>query len=107
MSSNKVTKYELIENIYLNTKFEKKTIQKIVDELIDQLKDSLKEGNTIELRNFGTFEPRLRKGKSKARNPKTGEELTIAPHYVAAFRSGQELKKALWNLPVNQDELNN
>ena len=59
-----------------------------------------KEGNTIELRGFGTFEPRLRKGRSKARNPKTGALLTVAPHYVAAFRSGQELKKSLWDLPV-------
>ena len=98
MGEKKVTKYDLVESIYQNTKFEKKTVQEVVEKLLDELKIALKDGNTIELRGFGTFEPRLRKGRSKARNPKTGEQLSVASHYVAAFRSGQELKNALWEL---------
>lgn len=98
MSAKKVTKYDLVESVYQNTNCEKRLIQDIVEQLFEELKSALKSGKTIELRGFGTFEPRLRKGRSKARNPKTGEQLTVAPHYVAAFRSGQELKKALWNL---------
>jgi nucleoid DNA-binding protein len=104
MSSKKVTKYDLVESVYQNTKCEKRVVQEVIENLFVQLKDSLKDGATIELRGFGTFEPRLRKGRSKARNPKTGEQLSVAPHYVAAFRSGQELKKALWDLPVIQDK---
>ena len=50
------------------------------------------------MRGFGTFELRLRKGREKARNPKTGAPVSVEPHYVAAFRSGQELKNALWEL---------
>ncbi|MBP3608530.1 MAG: integration host factor subunit beta [Treponema sp.] len=104
MGEKKVTKYDLVESIYQNTKFEKKTVQEVVEKLLDELKIALKDGNTIELRGFGTFEPRLRKGRSKARNPKTGEQLSVAPHYVAAFRSGQELRKALWDLPVKTEK---
>lgn len=100
MSSKKITKYDLVEAVYQNTKCEKRLVQDVVENLLEQLKLSLKDGNTIELRGFGTFEPRLRKGRAKARNPKTGEQLSVAPHFVAAFRSGQELKKALWDLPV-------
>ncbi len=103
MSLKKVTKYDLVESVFQSTKCEKRVVQEVVENLLIQLKDSLKEGSTIELRGFGTFEPRLRKGRSKARNPKTGEQLSVAPHYVAAFRSGQELKKALWDLPVEQE----
>ena len=103
MQAKKIPKYELVESVYQNTKCEKRIIQDVVENLFEQIKQSLKDGNTIELRGFGTFEPRLRKGRSKARNPRTGEQLSVAPHYVAAFRSGQELKKALWVLPV-QDE---
>lgn len=106
MSSKKITKYDLVEAVYLNTKAEKKLVQEIVENLLLQLKESLKSGNTIELRGFGTFEARLRKGRSKARNPKTGEQLSVAPHYVAAFRSGQELKKSLWELPVENSGTN-
>ena len=40
--------------------------------------------------------------KEKARNPKTGEILSVEPHYVAAFRAGQELKKALMEIPVEK-----
>lgn len=104
MTSKKITKYDLVEAVYQNTKCEKRIVQDVVESLLEQLKLSLKDGNTIELRGFGTFEPRLRKGRSKARNPKTGEQLSVAPHYVAAFRSGQELKKSLWDLPVESSE---
>src|SRR5574344_1449190 len=100
MSTEKVTKYDLVEAVYQNTKCEKRLVQDVVENLFSELKNALKDGATIELRGFGTFEPRLRKGRSCARNPKTGEQLSVAPHYVAAFRSGQELKKALWELPV-------
>ena len=100
MSSEKFTKFDLVESIYQNTNLEKKQIQDVVELLFDELKTALKNGKIIELRGFGTFEPRLRKGRKKARNPKTGEAISVAPHYVAAFRSGQELKKSLWDLPV-------
>ncbi|MCR5725532.1 MAG: integration host factor subunit beta [Treponema sp.] len=103
MSLKKITKYDLVEAVYQNTKHEKRVVQEVVENLLLELKDSLKDGATIELRGFGTFEPRLRKGRSKARNPKTGELLSVAPHYVAAFRSGQELRKALWDLPVQEE----
>lgn len=104
MSFKKVTKFDLVEAVYLDTKYEKKVVQAVLETLLDEIKNSLKEGSTIELRGFGTFELRLRKGRSKARNPKTGEQLSVAPHYVAAFRSGQELKNALWDLPAKADK---
>ncbi len=96
----KVTKNVLVEAIYQSTNYEKNVVQNIVECFLFQLKQSLSKGSTIELRGFGTFEPRLRKGRSCARNPKTGEQLSVKPHYVAAFRSGQELKKTLWDLDI-------
>lgn len=102
MSENKITKKDLVESIYADSKIEKKIVQHVVDELFVQIKKSLEEGNAIELRGFGTFELRLRKGREAARNPKTGEKLSVSPHYVAAFRAGQELKNNLWNLPVEK-----
>ena len=98
----KVTKFDLVEAVYENTSYDKKIVQTVIDSFLEQVKISLKDSSTIELRGFGTFELRLRKGKESARNPKTGDKVSVAPHYVAAFRSGQELKKALWNLPVEE-----
>ncbi|MFI3257197.1 MAG: HU family DNA-binding protein [Spirochaetales bacterium] len=101
MESKKITKNDLIDAVYLNTDYEKKTVKAIFNALLERMKDSLKDGSAIELRGFGTFEPRLRQGRSCARNPKTGVCSSVEPHHVAVFRPGQELKKALWDLPVS------
>ena len=101
MSEKKVTKYDLVESIYKDTNYERKIVQDVVEHFFEEIKMSLGKGDTIELRGFGTFEPRLRKGRAKARNPKTGEQiLDVAPHYVVAFRPGQDLKKTIASLVV-------
>ena len=100
----KVTKFDLVEAVYENTSYDKKVVQTVIDTFLEEVKNSLKDSSTIELRGFGTFELRLRKGKESARNPKTGDIVSVAPHYVAAFRSGQELKSSLWNLPVENNQ---
>lgn len=94
----KITKSELIEGLYSGTKFEKQDVQKIVTQFLDSIKSSLEQGKVVELRGFGTFEPRLRKGREEARNPKTGEKLSVQPHYIAAFRAGRELKNMMMSL---------
>ena len=104
MSDEKLTKNDLIESVYLNTKVKRSDVQVVVENLLEQIKSSLQDGKTIELRGFGTFEKRLRKGKSKARNPKTGEIVSVEPHYVSIFRAGRELKQSLWDLPVTNDK---
>ena len=71
---------------------------KVIDELFEEIKDGLKEDRVIELRGFGTFEIRTRKGREKARNPKTGDLVSVETHGVAIFRPGKELKDAVWNL---------
>lgn len=100
MEIKKVTKNDLVDSIYQNQDLdiEKKNVQKVVDALLLEIKNSLCQGATIELRGFGTFEPRLRKAKSAAHNPRTGESVKVDAHYVAAFRAGLELKGKLWNL---------
>ena len=85
MPQKKITKYDLVESVYRVSDCERRVVQQVMENFLEEIKKSL-------------IEPRLRKGRSVARNPKTGETLSVDPHYVAAFRSGQELKKSLWNL---------
>ena len=59
------------------------------------MKNEVADGNTIELRGFGTLYAKKRNGRKNARNPKTGEIKDIPPHYVAAFKAGRELKNSL------------
>lgn len=102
MYSKKITKFDLVDMVRQETGVEKRIVQKVLASVLEQTKESLKEGSTIELRGFGTFELRLRKARSKARNPKTGDVLSVPPHYVVVFRSGQDLKKAVWDLPAEE-----
>ena len=104
MSESKITKGDLVDAVYKSTNVEKQIIQKVIDSFLLHTRESLETGATIELRGFGTFEARLRKGRSEARNPKTGEKLSVEPHYVAAFRAGQLLKEKLWNLKKEDEK---
>lgn len=106
MESGKIKKIDLINNIYNKSEkgVEKQFIQDVVDQFLMELKASLIEGNTIELRGFGTFEPKLKNEKKGARNLVTGEIVTVEPHYVAAFKPGQELKEQMKNLKVGENE---
>ncbi len=98
MTDKKLTKADIIENISSQTGGNKKDIHRVVDLFVDQIKAALIADTVVELRGFGTFEVRKRKGRSRARNPKTGEIVSVKPHGVAAFRPGKELKEGVWEL---------
>jgi nucleoid DNA-binding protein len=93
----KLTKAEIIEEIYPKVKVSKKNIHTILDLFFDEVKRGLLSDRVIELRGFGTFEIKMRKGR-KARNPKTGASVQVGNHGVAVFRPGRELKKQAWSL---------
>ncbi len=99
--AEKLTKAELIDALYGNIasgKTTRKDIHELIDGLFAEIKGAILSGKTVELRGFGTFEVKLRKGRSKARNPKTGEIVSVQDHGVAGFRPGRELKKSAWEM---------
>jgi integration host factor subunit beta len=98
VADGKLTKAEIIENIYDRLGVNRKDIHSIVDEFFEEVKSGLSEDKVVELRGFGTFEVRTRKGREKARNPKTGEIVPVSAHGVAVFRPGKELKGVVWPL---------
>jgi len=98
MAEKKLTKADIIDFINAETGENRKDIHRTVDLFVDQIKKALVSGTVVELRGFGTFEIRVRKGREKARNPKTGELVSVRPHGVAAFRPGKELKQDVWEI---------
>ncbi|MDR1248460.1 MAG: HU family DNA-binding protein [Treponema sp.] len=104
-ADRKVTKADIIDAVYEKTGMSRKEIRKVVDLFIDEIRDSLMERMVIELRGFGTFEVRVRKGRQKARNPKTGELVSVTAHGIAAFRPGRELKQNVWNVADRDESL--
>ncbi|TVR54938.1 MAG: integration host factor subunit beta [Spirochaetaceae bacterium] len=104
MASSKLTKAEIVEEIAESTGLSKKDIHTVVDLFFSQVKNALLDDKVIEFRGFGTFEIRTRKGRERARNPKTGETVSVQDHGVVVFRPGKELKEASWELRAGQGE---
>ena len=98
-SSNTV-KNLLCSSLSSKLSLEKDEITQIVDTVLDGVKEILSEGSSLEIRGFGTFEVKIRKGKKNARNPKTGEKVQTQPHYVICLKPGQELKDNIKKLKV-------
>ncbi len=96
--AGKVTKAELIEALHATSALNRKDIHGLIDALFEEIKGAILQEKTVELRGFGTFEVKLRKGRKRARNPKTGAIVSVEDHGVASFRPGRELKKAAWEI---------
>jgi integration host factor subunit beta len=94
----KFTKADIIDALYEKTGMSRKEIRIVIDLFIDEIKDALMRRQVIELRGFGTFEVKVRKARPKARNPRTGETITIRSHGVVSFRAGRELKQDVWTI---------
>jgi integration host factor subunit beta len=97
MGGKKFTKADIVESVYEKTGMGRKEIRRFLDLFTDEIKDALVKRIPIELRGFGTFEVKIRKGRQKARNPKTGAPVSVKSHGIAAFRPGRELKQAVWS----------
>lgn len=69
-------------------------IKKVIQATIDYLVEGLVNGQTIELRNFGVFKVKTRKGRM-ARNPKTGQKVAVPDRKVIVFKPGLLVKKRL------------
>lgn len=97
MEQLKLTKADIVERLYeKEDEVSKKKIHMLFDLIIDEIKQGIVDDKIIELRGFGTFEIKLRRARSKVRNPKTGETFPGKNHGVVIFRPGQDLKKVAW-----------
>ena len=96
MAERRFTKADIVDALYDNTGIDRKEIRKTIDLFFNEIKDALMRRDVIELRGFGTFEIKVRKGRSRARNPKTGETISVRPHGIVCFRPGRELKQDAW-----------
>jgi integration host factor subunit beta len=88
-----MTKSELIEKVVqshgmLNIKVS----EIVVNTVFDSIEEALKAGDKVEIRGFGSFTIRERLGR-EARNPKSGEVVSIPSKKTPFFKTGKELKE--------------
>ena len=92
-----ITKQALIQEIAKSTGFVRNDIKTVIEQFLDLLGEKLIEGNTIEIRGFGTFACKPRKARP-ARNPRTGETVLIEERMVPSFKFSNDIKDKINSL---------
>lgn len=87
-----MTKKDIVLKISNETGIKQLDVKRIVQKTLDAIIESLVNGQTVELRNFGIFKVKSRRGRT-GRNPRTGEIVPVPPKKVAVFKPGLEMKK--------------
>jgi nucleoid DNA-binding protein len=85
-----VTKKDIIRAISEELGLPQLQASEIVHKLFDAIVNRLVKEGRLELRNFGIFEVRWRKPR-KARNPRTGEPVTVPKKCTVTFTPGLAL----------------
>lgn len=86
-----MTKADIVDIIASGTGLTKVETEAVVDGFIQTVIASLRDGKNIEIRGFGSFKVKKRKGRM-ARNPRTGQQVPVDDHYVPIFKVSKELK---------------
>ena len=86
-----LTKADLIEEVLRITELPRKESETIVETIFDSIIESLQKGQKIEIRGFGSFRTRERRGRV-GRNPKTGAKVEVPAKKIPFFKPSKELK---------------
>ena len=87
-----MTKKDIVLKVAAETGLKQLEIKKVVQKSLDAIVASLAAGQTVELRNFGIFKVKSRKGRT-GRNPRTGEKVPVPPKKVVVFKPGLIMKR--------------
>ena len=66
----------------------------VINTILVSMADALKNGDSIEIRGFGSFAIREYNSYT-GRNPKTGEKITVKPKKLPFFKPGKHLAQAV------------
>lgn len=91
MKEATVTKADLVEEVVRITELPRKESEEIVETIFESIIAALQGGDKIEIRGFGSFRTRQRRGRI-GRNPKTGAKVDVPPKRIPFFKPSKELK---------------
>ena len=87
-------KTDLIEVISKQSKISRSESKFCVETILEELTSAIALGEGVEVRGFGSFYKRHRKGRMGI-NPRTGEKTEVAAKFVPFFKPGKLLKEAI------------
>ncbi len=86
-----LTRADLAEGLHKQVGLSRAESSQVVEQILRHLCEALSQGDNVKISGFGTFMVRD-KGQRIGRNPKTGEEVPIAPRRVLTFRASQMMR---------------
>ena len=89
-----MTKKDIVLRIASETKIKQIDVKRVVQKTLQCIIENLQEGKKVELRNFGVFKIKQRRGRT-GRNPRTGEVVPVSPKKVVIFKPGLVMKKKI------------
>jgi integration host factor beta subunit len=93
-----MTKSELVEKmVESHSMLSRKEMELVVNTVFDAMTEALQKGEKVEIRGFGSFTIRER-GAREARNPKSGEVVSIPAKKTPFFKTGKELRERVNDL---------
>jgi nucleoid DNA-binding protein len=103
-----VTKKEIVKKISEEIGLTQLKTKEIVQRTLDGIIQTLVTEGRIELRNFGVFEVK-RRAPRKARNPRTGDKVSVPAKNVVTFKPGKEMEELVRKmnperLPLLEDD---
>ncbi len=87
-----MTKKEIVLQIASESGLKQVDVKLVVQRTLDIIVESLATAETVELRNFGIFKVKSRRGRT-GRNPRTGVTVPVPPKRVAVFKPGLIMKQ--------------
>lgn len=88
---NKQSLVEAVNGVLGTTKVQ---AEQVVDTVIDSIIAGLKKGDEVSIAGLGIFSVKARASR-QARNPRTGETITVPAMKVPKFRAAKALKEAV------------
>ncbi|MCX5655931.1 MAG: HU family DNA-binding protein [Planctomycetota bacterium] len=89
-----VTKKELIDRIASAMRLRRVVVKDLIQRFLDEMMAELAKGNRLEFRDFGVFEPRIRKARM-AQNPRTLQRVQVPLRTTVRFKGGRLLKEVI------------
>ncbi|MEM7167847.1 MAG: HU family DNA-binding protein [Planctomycetota bacterium] len=89
-----ITKRDLVQLIAEKTNVQQQKAKEVIQTFLDEIISELANGNRLEFRDFGVFEPR-KKAPRLARNPRTGEKIQVPQKVTVKFKAGRMMKEKL------------
>jgi DNA-binding protein HU-beta len=88
---NKAAIVEAVHGVLNTTKVQ---AEQVVDKVFDSIVAGLKKGEEVSIAGLGIFSVKTRKAR-QARNPRTGETISVPAMKVPKFRAAKALKDAV------------